>query len=74
MVVNDYLEKLRFLFSENLLLAALDLVDRENGEYRLFYLREPRSLIKQDSGEIHHTMGTYTVSGFWFDRNLQRFP
>ena len=30
-LVNDYLERLRFLFSENLLLAALDLVDRDNG-------------------------------------------
>lgn len=31
MTVNDYLERLRFLFSENLVLAALDLVDRESG-------------------------------------------
>lgn len=29
--VAEYLQKLKFFFSENLLLAALDLVDRENG-------------------------------------------
>lgn len=31
-IVNDYLERLHYVFSENLLLAALDLVDRDNGE------------------------------------------
>lgn len=31
-LVDDLVEKLRFFFSENLLLAALDLVDRENGD------------------------------------------
>lgn len=30
--VEGFLEKLRFFFSENLVLAALDLVDRENGQ------------------------------------------
>ncbi|CAL1703140.1 unnamed protein product [Somion occarium] len=28
--VDEYIEKLRFLFSENLLLAALDLIDRDS--------------------------------------------
>ena len=32
LIVEEYIEKLKFLFSENLLLAALDLVDRECGK------------------------------------------
>lgn len=28
----DYLERLRFFFDDNLLLAALDLVDRDSGK------------------------------------------
>ena len=34
-VVEDSLEKLRFFFPENLVLAALDLIDRENGKFLL---------------------------------------
>ena len=32
--VDEYLDKLRFFFDDNLLLAALDLVDRQNGARR----------------------------------------
>ena len=31
--VDDSIEKLRFFFPETLLLAALDLIDRDSGEY-----------------------------------------
>ena len=31
--MDEYRDKLRFFFDDNLLLAALDLVDRDNGEY-----------------------------------------
>lgn len=59
-VDEEGLEKLRFLFSDTLLLAALDLVDRENGESPWMYCQI--SLIDSNfSDQIQDSLGRYTV-------------
>lgn len=71
-VDEEGLEKLRFLFSDTLLLAALDLVDRENGEppgihIRIRRVHEAYPVIKYKTPwggiqyEVYGSTANYTV-------------
>ena len=49
--VAESVEKLRFFFSETLILAALDLIDRDSGECRPY---SAYNSVKSDEPELGH--------------------
>ncbi|PSR72107.1 hypothetical protein PHLCEN_2v12022 [Hermanssonia centrifuga] len=58
---DEFLDKLRFFFQDNLLLAALDLVDRDNGAV---FLRMP-AICNEDSPFIHLITSVIKFTTAW---------
>jgi hypothetical protein len=65
-------EKLGVLFSEQLLLAALDLIDRDCGKENTFFQPIQFGLVYFTSGQLYFTLGPKPHLRPWHDRLLHR--
>lgn len=70
--MEEYIEKLKFLFSENLLLAALDLVDRESGKAP----RTDSNLFADipSSDQVRYTMEALNIPCSRVHNDIHRLP
>ena len=70
--VEEGIDKLRALFPDTTLLAALDLVDRESGVCLL--LHRTRSLMLLCSAQVQDAMGEMPLRSPWVHSDVQRLP
>lgn len=89
-VSEEAIQKLRFLFPEELLTAAFDLVDKESGTVNhppsplcfqalcipphVRWLMAGNALMMELSNQVHDLMGSDSVRSPWLDNTVQCFP
>lgn len=70
--VDEYLDKLRFFFDDGLILAALDIVDRQNGALYIMDLSD--SALTFPSHQVQGAVGPCTVRGVRYISCVHNIP